>query len=1428
MRILHHFLSLTLFNKSRNRPSFAPRDVRKSRLNQLDILETRQMLSGVSSLALGAAAAAAGTGNFEESAESFADTQQSKLAVLEDFNGDGHVDVFLAGAGTAADVNVIDLENELWLNQGDGTFLKQSSPSGAFRIDSVVAANLDGDSDVDLLVASTDGETNRVSIWWNDGNGTFSEEVLDDSEELLLVTAVADVDGDADQDVVLVLRDEPTPQVYKNDGAGNFSLGEAFVIQGDNRGNDLIKDINFGDVDGDGDLDAIITYNYLRTSFHDATILVFINDGNGVLDDRRPSFSAYDSHSTELGDVDGDGDLDIVVVGLDLGEYSNSRILFNNGQGIFTEGHQWLRSAANANLADIDADGDLDLLFAIDVTSETPDEWKHNLYLNDGSGFFSPSPEIFGTTIPGEEAHHAFVATGDLDGDGSVDVLLGQIEANDQVWFNTNKVRLPYRHNFEMSRPAFQGLELNRESTTSIQQSGMNRSLRFDNSGLTGLTTATVETVSALPAEFNFSAELTSVAGSNRWYDGFLIFDYKSETNFKYAGLFAGQNQWVIGHYQGDFSNRLAQVDWDDVGRSINTNEAYLLEVAISGNDVQLWVDGENILEATFGGVFNTGSVGLASYNAVTLFDDIQLVSENTLLPIHETFEYGEKTSLHYNKPNGTDLVFRNGNSYLKLDVSGRNELAVAVSMSAEELPEVYEIKSTVQSIAGPNRWYDGFVVFDYKSETDFKYAGMFVGQNEWSIGHYQGNWNNRIANVDWDDTGRSINPGTDYELNIQIVDSTVQLKVNGEFIAEGTFTNWHGDGSVGMASYKAETWFKEFHVAETLTPFPAHYERFDDRTLQYLYIDRDRAAGFGSEGTFSNPGNTYLEMEDSSATLSNYFTVDVSSQLNPSYEVSVEMSFTGTFNSRIFGSSLILFDFMNEQNYKVAGFHDGQFVISEVVNSSIHELELTTGAFVEYTRMDRTLLRNTPYTMHLDVVGNRATFSLDGEVLVSYEFDEMLKDGKVGIVTDDGMFAVDNFVVGDHAPLGGPSKLGYLEDFYYPDEVYTFTYSEEATVSYVNNGLFDRTKLQIDSTEGNGVGFAIQETHSPLANVFDVITEVQAVSGTDRWIDGFVIFDYQSETDFKYAGMFAGQNTWVVGHYQGDWSNRLLEVDWSLEGRAITTDIDYLLHVSVDGSAVTLHVDGELIGTANFSASVHAGQVGLAVANGVTLFDNFSLFNEIQRGRAADFPYVRNLDSFVDQRLRAFRYNDLMIEVNDPAERLAAVVLPLDEPLPETFVIKSEGLIGYPVPITLQNSFIIFDYKSPSDYKYAGADYGAKLWSVGHHLNGNDHAVSTAPMTDTQYYQLASSTQKFELHVDGDQVMFKWDRAFEISGNFDASVNQGQVGIATIMNRYHYRNQTMSQTLSNMPFALLESESTPAGTDLVFADSQIQDEILT
>jgi ankyrin repeat protein/tetratricopeptide (TPR) repeat protein len=166
------------------------------------------------------------------------------------------------------------------------------------------------------------------------------------------------------------------------------------------------NDVSLGDIDADGDLDVVcsnMARNYSR---------VWFNDGAGRLTQSDQELTMQ-GHGVELADLDGDDDLDIFITCAGFGDGRNdyderTRIYLNDGHGVFTDSGQDLNdlelSGTGVKLADVDSDGDLDALV---------NYYQHDniIYLNDGNARFTKSDKTF----PGA------ATIGDLDGDGDPD-----------------------------------------------------------------------------------------------------------------------------------------------------------------------------------------------------------------------------------------------------------------------------------------------------------------------------------------------------------------------------------------------------------------------------------------------------------------------------------------------------------------------------------------------------------------------------------------------------------------------------------------------------------------------------------------------------------------------------------------------------------------------------------------------------------------------------------------------------------------------------------------------------------------------------------------------------------------------------------------------------------------------------------------------
>ncbi len=255
-----------------------------------------------------------------------------------DFNRDGHVDVCVAN------INVNSVS--VLLGNGDGTFTVSqvigvgSAPRG------VAVLDVDGDGDIDIV--NTNSGSSNLSVMLNDGTGRFGPPTFFDgggSGEWAL--AAADMDEDGLLDLVVGARSNERIIVLRANGDGTFTQSSNQSSGG------AVWMLNAADVNGDGHADVACA----NSSDNNATIL--LGSGEGTLG--SPVAYGLDPFplATDLGDLDGDGDLDWVVSSFG-GDWS---LLLNDGAGGFTFDREFdaPRAGSCALMMDVDTDGDLDL-----------------------------------------------------------------------------------------------------------------------------------------------------------------------------------------------------------------------------------------------------------------------------------------------------------------------------------------------------------------------------------------------------------------------------------------------------------------------------------------------------------------------------------------------------------------------------------------------------------------------------------------------------------------------------------------------------------------------------------------------------------------------------------------------------------------------------------------------------------------------------------------------------------------------------------------------------------------------------------------------------------------------------------------------------------------------------------------------------------
>jgi hypothetical protein len=316
----------------------------------------------------------------------------------------------------------------------------------------VEVADVDGDGHVDILMAnggdySTAGpqansppNNEPTRVWKNLGNWTptgpncteISAQAVGGFVGMSRMIKTADIDGDGDLDIFTGGAYQTQAKLFRRDAAGWTDVTTMQLPQVMTS----IGDAEFGDVDDDGDLDLVFVdwgAGNALTNTGGPTHL-YRNDGNGTFVDATttdmPDVLVRMSWDMELADLDGDFDLDVLI----SSKKSPSSFMFrNDGTGHFTNEPEALPHFTNNyefEPMDIDGDGDLDVLTINDglAGNGTPNFTEH-VFVNKGDGTFvdETAARLTGAANPAGSDDNTMVWL-DVDNDDDADVVIGTLD----------------------------------------------------------------------------------------------------------------------------------------------------------------------------------------------------------------------------------------------------------------------------------------------------------------------------------------------------------------------------------------------------------------------------------------------------------------------------------------------------------------------------------------------------------------------------------------------------------------------------------------------------------------------------------------------------------------------------------------------------------------------------------------------------------------------------------------------------------------------------------------------------------------------------------------------------------------------------------------------------------------------------------------
>lgn len=363
--------------------------------NTLDIASDNLTIAGT-----GTPFTRSGAGTFASRVDKTT-AEYPRSVAIGDLNNDGWADMVSA--------NYTPDSISVFLNNGDGTFADKADYTTANQPISVAIGDVNNDGWDDIAVANDLPTTGYVSVFLNDGDGTFdtarADYACDDASQSI---AISDLNNDGWTDIATA-NWNATVSVLLNDGDGTFGTNTDYSTGV----TDSTRSVAVGDVNNDGYPD-LAAANYANDS-----VSVFRNDEDGTFDgiSRADYTTANQPISVAIGDLDNNGWADIATADDNTPGYVS--VFLDNADGTFAAKADYPVENAPQSITVGDFNGDgWDDLATVNWGATA------SVVMNDGDGTFADD-SIYST-----DAEPLCVAAGDLNNDGWDDLAV----ADSNTW----------------------------------------------------------------------------------------------------------------------------------------------------------------------------------------------------------------------------------------------------------------------------------------------------------------------------------------------------------------------------------------------------------------------------------------------------------------------------------------------------------------------------------------------------------------------------------------------------------------------------------------------------------------------------------------------------------------------------------------------------------------------------------------------------------------------------------------------------------------------------------------------------------------------------------------------------------------------------------------------------------------------------------